>query len=114
MRRHDATAWMLGRWSVLAGVARAAALLNESGDGALASRLMLSATKRATWGMRREGGAVVARRASDGKRLVQRVKPAADVARGGATRGKVRASWCVTGSCASRSVDTVKHTMRSA
>eukprot|EP00965_Chrysotila_dentata_P132391 4378041-Pleurochrysis_carterae.AAC.2 len=67
MRRHDATAWTLGRWSVMAGIARAAALLNVSGGGALTPRLMQSAMNRATWWMRREGGAATARHVLDGE-----------------------------------------------
>eukprot|EP00965_Chrysotila_dentata_P003876 126609-Pleurochrysis_carterae.AAC.1 len=86
MRRHDAMAWTFGRWSVLVGAARAAALLNEGGGGALAPRLMLSAMTSATRWMRREGSAVAVRRASDGEWLVQGAKPAAGTVRGGARR----------------------------
>eukprot|EP00965_Chrysotila_dentata_P046430 1542801-Pleurochrysis_carterae.AAC.1 len=57
MRRHDATARALGRRSAFAGIARAAALLNDSGGDAPAPRLMQSAKNRATRWMRREGGA---------------------------------------------------------
>eukprot|EP00965_Chrysotila_dentata_P088971 2937191-Pleurochrysis_carterae.AAC.1 len=64
--------------------------------------------------MRRKGSAVVVRRASDGKWLVQRAKPAAGTVRGGVRRGEVKVRWRTSASCACWGADTVKHTLRSA
>eukprot|EP00965_Chrysotila_dentata_P107906 3564238-Pleurochrysis_carterae.AAC.1 len=90
MRRHDATAWALGRRSVLAGIARAATLPKVGGGGALAPRPMLLAMGRTIEAMRRGSGAAATRRASDGKWLAQRGKPAAGVAK--ARRSKADAN----------------------